>query len=319
EVTQLNTYEDLLRHVLENGATKTDRTGTGTISTFGAQLRFDVEAGFPLITTKRVFMRGIAEELFWFLRGETNARSLQAKGVHIWDEWADENGDLGPLGYSAGWRAWYAPSDRIIEVPVRTDLDRDYAPEPRSIHPSIDCDLNSSYAWAIDSWMEGRNRVYRVQFRSGAITEITRPNWRAMIQRGTIKTRDPLLPTVAGVGYLGEGRFDPSTRIYALWYNMIRRCYDKRDPGYRYYGARGVTVSPIWHDYSMFRMTIGRVPGFHRWLSGERMELDKDYYASSVYAPSTTIFTESRHNKEITIDGSCVRVGGTLYTTFRDW
>lgn len=115
----MNTYEDLLRHVLENGATKTDRTGTGTISTFGAQLRFDLEAGFPLITTKRVFMRGIAEELFWFLRGETNARSLQAKGVHIWDEWADENGDLGGV-YGAQWRSWPTPNgghiDQIAQV-----------------------------------------------------------------------------------------------------------------------------------------------------------------------------------------------------------
>lgn len=115
----MNTYEDLLRHVLENGATKTDRTGTGTISTFGAQLRFDLEAGFPLITTKRVFMRGIAEELFWFLRGETNARSLQAKGVYIWDEWADENGDLGGV-YGAQWRSWPTPNgghiDQIAQV-----------------------------------------------------------------------------------------------------------------------------------------------------------------------------------------------------------
>lgn len=99
-------YEDLLRYTLSHGNPKTDRTGTGTISTFGAQLRYNLAEGFPLITTKRVFMRGVAEELFWFLRGESNARTLQEKNVHIWDEWADpETGELGPV-YGVQWRTW---------------------------------------------------------------------------------------------------------------------------------------------------------------------------------------------------------------------
>jgi len=91
-------YEDLLRHVFETGTPKADRTGTGTRSVFGAQLRFNLREGFPLITTKRVFLRGVAEELFWFLRGEH-------KDVHIWDEWADADGELGPI-YGVQWRSW---------------------------------------------------------------------------------------------------------------------------------------------------------------------------------------------------------------------
>jgi thymidylate synthase len=125
-------YLDLMRHVMHHGVRKDDRTGTGTLSVFGHQMRFDLAQGFPLLTTKKIHTRSIIHELLWFLRGDTNIRYLKENGVSIWDEWADANGDLGPV-YGSQWRSWPAPDGRRIDQISEVVRDIRHNPDSRRL------------------------------------------------------------------------------------------------------------------------------------------------------------------------------------------
>jgi thymidylate synthase len=125
-------YLDLMRHVRDHGVKKEDRTGTGTVSVFGYQMRFDLSEGFPAVTTKKLHLRSIIHELLWFLQGDTNIRYLKENGVSIWDEWADENGDLGPV-YGSQWRNWPTPDGRHIDQIAQVIEQLKHNPDSRRI------------------------------------------------------------------------------------------------------------------------------------------------------------------------------------------
>lgn len=310
-------YEDFLRHVYENGVAKTDRTGTGTRSVFGYQMRFDLTKGFPAVTTKRVAFKAVVAELLWFLSGSTNNNDLRAMGCTIWDEWARADGDLGPI-YGEQLRQLYNPTEEVKLIDTRHDKHAGFTyPFNSDLRAAIDCDLNSVECWAVAERVEHGNTVYTVQFRSGFVGEMTRPNWRAAIAAGSKFSRqDGYARNIAGVGFMGSpGKVEK--RLYAMWANMIERCYNKANPAYSAYGGVGVTVSPIWHSFEFFSKTIQSVPGYHKWAAGAAMCLDKDYFGSGVYGPSTSIFLSPQHNTELA--GTPVKIAGKVWTCVAAW
>lgn len=316
ESQYLQLCQKLYHKILDEGFQTEDRTGDGTCKVFGTQMRFDLQKGFPLFTHKQVFMRGIFEELMWFLRGDTNNNSLLAKNVHIWDEWEKDFGFLGAI-YGHMWR--YFPTTKhsnVVEIKIREDAYYGFEEPDVPFLPPIDCDLNSEEMWAIESWMEGKNTKYKYQCKSGFIGEVTRPNWRASKR---LSKFDGYKRTIANVGFLGKPKV-VNERLYTLWRNMITRCYDKKDPSYLNYGAKGVYVSPIWHSYERFQDTVASVPFFHLWVKGENVCLDKDYFGSGVYSPNTTIFLPMHINSKIVRSVTTLKVKykGKIYFNWSD-
>jgi thymidylate synthase len=314
-------YQKLMRHVLENGVYKMDRTGTGAISVFGTQSRYNVSEGFPLVTTKKMFTRGVIGELLWFIEGNTNARYLEEKyEIKFWKDWADpETGELGPL-YGKQFRNieysyWVAPrlrSQAPEELVLKTSFDKnvivDYL-SGESVHlgktiQTKECGLCTVIKEIPTS--SGRNQ-FDVKFHD---TGYVRRVDYAAVQTDTIK--DPFCQSVYGVGYYGEFEEDEHTSMLkTVWREMLRRCYNPASDSYKSYGAKGIHVHPAWLCFATFNKDARTLTNWNCRLEyGAEYELDKDVrYAANYYSKETCMWSsklEQSYNTSTNRPFKCV-------------
>ena len=314
-------YLVLMDDILASGDSKEDRTGVGTFSKFmPPPLKFwNVGTYFPLMTTKKMAWKSILAETLWFVQGRYDLESLRADGCHWWDDWEKPDGTIGP-GYGYQLRHWPVHSSKeMVQVRIREDAYADYDyPYITEFKEKLDYDLNSDECWAVGFLNDLTTPKVEIQFKSGYLTSTTRANWRASIRKGTLLLRDGYQRTASGVGFKGYPK-NHTSRVYNLWYNMLARCYNPEHPQFRFYGGAGVTVSPIWHSLEGFIRTLPLVIGYHEWVNGTDMHLDKDYYGSSVYSPNTSVFITPQTNQEMCSNGQAVEVGGVKYPSMKAW
>lgn len=304
-------YQELLKEILEFGEKTDDRTGTGTISRFApTPMRFDLREGFPLVTTKKVFTRGIIHELLWFIKGDTNTKYLQENGVKIWDEWADKNGDLKKI-YGWQWRKCETISDTIVKIKSNIEpLILSSFPYFEKLEVKYSDDLTGeryysekshNYFTVIENiGTKNGNSQYIIQFdRTNYSHQVSRPN----LKKGN--AFDIYSPNTAGVGYVGEIRNSKNKpfyydKAYILWRNMIMRCNDKSNPQYKLYGGRGIFVQGRWYNFTNFLEDITKLPNFYNWLENSNAyQLDKDYKNSNCYSKDGCIFLDKKENKAL--------------------
>ena len=313
-------YLEILKELVDKAESSEpvmDRTGVGTWKLFHRTLRFDLKDGFPLLTTKFVSLKSVIGELLWFIEGNTNADYLEEKyGSTIWREWKDEDGELGEV-YGSFWRYWRNfNSGSVVKIKRASDIYSDWVQPVSDFIPPIECDLNTDEMWAINCDNSGKNRRYTFQTSRGFIGEISRPNWRLLT---SVDLVDGYAKTVCGVGYFGNVDGDYNKTIYSLWRNMLVRCYNKSHPSYKLYGAKGVTVSPIWHSFEMFCKTLHMVKFYDCWKNNHKdFSLDKDFLGSNVYGPSTCMFLPNSMNSSLSYDGSCWGINDRLYSTLSE-
>lgn len=329
-------YLNLMRKVRFDGAYVGDRTNTGCYSLFGATLRFDLAKGFPLLTTKTINFSNIVGELLFFLQPIADRRILQEK---TFGEYREDRHDIWKLdclrakkdnpsnfnGYNLGElypelfrQVWEPELHKKLLIRVREDFDRDYIKPKTEMVTPVNEDLhvnNEGNTYRIihqEYCTEAEKTFYKVQFAdTGGITEGV---GYGAIKAGQVKDR--LHPKVFGVGYLGD-KFKYNKKLYLLWRAMLERCYNKDSKNYSRYGAKGVSVSPRWHNFLEFTKDVYSLPNFQKWVnSPSEWALDKDYFGGKVYSRNTCVFLPKEINSKLC--GIMLEKDGKFYVSISD-
>lgn len=318
-----NEYLQLMLDIQTNGCDKDDRTGTGTKSSFARQMRFDLSDNtIPLLTTKKMFHKGIIHELLWFLQGTGSAKYLIDNNIHIWDEWTSPDGHLDYV-YGYQWRRWPVPESTttdLISIPSYKGSDSPYSPTIRGMIPSTPHsgrggDIIGDYFTntsgdefrVVSRVSANKNTKYQIQFtKTGSTLNVIRP----AIKLRNIK--DPYKPSIAGgQGCLGVIPTKPTyyKKAYNMWYNMMRRCHDASYlPEYVLYGGDEVFVDSNWRCFENFLHDLRYLPGFQQWKDEPgRYALDKDYLGARFYSKHTCVLISNKYNTQLSnVDGSSI-------------
>ncbi len=341
---QMKQYHDLLLDILENGEQKDDRTGVGTLSVFGRQLRFDLNKGFPAITTKKLAWKSVVSELLWFLEGSNDERRLceilhgtrDTSNNTIWagnaqaDYWTNKANFPGDLGrvYGVNWRKWECKDYKEnVELVKKRDQEGNNSPfyidfslQTPSTNSTDDFvnktfTNNSGESFIVLNKLPTRNgnSYYKIQYLTGikTICEVSRPN----IKTGTVK--NPYSMAAAnGTGCLGiiHKKSSYYNRAYILWLNMMNRCHGNDSLKTLHYKDNGIYVDSEWRCFSNFYRDIHGLPGFKNWVdSPGKYDLDKDYYCGTHYSKHTTLFLPTEYNQYI-LSKDSAKTKGVLYT-----
>ena len=286
-------YHDLLQDILDNGIESEDRTGVGTFSLMHKTMKFDLSEGFPLVSTKKIYWKGVVEELLYFIGGVDNNNILKEKGVKIWNSWGDKNGNLGPM-YGHQLRNFGGKYKNIPQ------------PEPEYLY-----NFNKTNALGKKIYKSKGYGDFIVLNKDGKNCEIEFifTGYKKNIRNDKLKNLsiyDPFYPKVKGVAYLGEiettkNLTDNEMYIYRTWVGMISRCYNEKKDTYKYYGGKGVYVCNRWLNFSNFLKDYKLMEGYNK-ASIENLEIDKDKYGDGFcYSPETCSLMSKEENINQTI------------------
>jgi thymidylate synthase len=307
-------YLDKLREIYETGNDTGDRTGTGMRSLFGLTMQFDLREGFPLLTTKKMFTRGVFGELLWFLSGSTSNKELEKKyNIKFWREWQDEFQTL-PNIYGKQWVRWEHRNIKRIERRIIKQinqekkkielLDVENSHDPNGLVGNIFQSKNHGDYRVIghhNSYSKTKNpkggRMYKIQFlRTGYVKDEVRIT---AVKNGNVE--DPYFPTNEGVGFLGKYYFDTKdpliTHLKSVWRKMLNRCYSEKHVEYHNYGGKGIFVDERWHNFENFVDDVKTLPNWNLKIDNiKEYNLDKDYYGSNCYSKDTCVWLSIKDN-----------------------